>query len=150
MKQTLFLLLFTIGFFYNSSAQTFELKDSVFHQGDILRKQIFFDYDKSTIRSEFIPLLDSVAFFLIQHKNLTIEVGNHCDERWSGEYFFCLSCKRAQSIVDYLITKGIDKNRLSSIGYNGDNPIIKNAKREYEHQINRRTEFKILRTDYSD
>lgn len=150
MKQLILLFIFTVGFSYASFAQTFELKDSVFHKGDILRKQILFDCYKSNIEIEYLPFLDSVAIFLIQHKNLTIEVSNHCDERWSPEYSTCLTCKRAQAIVDYLVSKGVDKNRLLAKGYNADKPIIKNAKREYEHQINRRTEFKILRTDYSD
>jgi peptidoglycan-associated lipoprotein len=147
MKQILFIFS-SIVFIYNSSAQTFELKDSVFRQGDMLRKQILFDYDKSTIQPQYKPFLDSLVFFLIQHKNVTIEVSNHCDERRSKEYSSCLTCNRAQAIVDYLISKGIDKNRLSAKGYNADKPIVVHAKTEAEHQVNRRTEFKILSINY--
>jgi peptidoglycan-associated lipoprotein len=149
MKQILFVFILSLGFSFYSLAQTFELNGSVFHEGDILQKNILFEYDKSTIQFQYIPFLDSLASFLKEHKKLSLEVSNHCDERWSKEYSTCLTCKRAQEIVNYLISKGIDKNRLTAKGYNAEKPIVIHAKTEEEHQVNRRTEFKILRTDYS-
>ncbi|MBK7038602.1 MAG: hypothetical protein IPH42_20290 [Bacteroidetes bacterium] len=61
-----------------------------------------------------------------------------------------VNCIALQKIVEYLISKGIDSDRLTAVGYDDSNPIIKNAKTEDEHLVNRRTEFKILRTDFEE
>jgi peptidoglycan-associated lipoprotein len=132
-----------------SYGQNYTLQDTVFNVGDVLiTHNIKFDFNKTTIRSENYTFLDSMAFFLLENKNLVIEVSNHSDERGSNQYSTCLTCKRAKAIADYLISKGIGINRLLAKGYNGSKPLIKGAKTEEEHQQNRRTEFKILRTDY--
>ena len=56
-----------------------------------------------------------------------------------------LSEKRAQNVVDYLIAKGVDKNRLSAMGYGESMPVKKNAQTEAEHQMNRRTTLKVIK-----
>src|SRR5262245_14639604 len=115
-----------------------------FKGGYFLRTyQILFDLDKATIRYGF-DYLDSVAAFLQKNKNLKIEVGNHCDERWEPIYATCTTCNRARAITDYLISKGISSERLVAKGYNDLKPLIEGAKTEEEHRKNRRTEFKIL------
>lgn len=132
-----------------SYGQKYTLQDTVFNVGDVLiEHNIMFDFNSAVIRSENYAFLDSMASFLLKNRNLIIEVSNHSDERGSNHYSVCLTCKRAKSIADYLISKGIDTNRLLAKGYNGSKPLIKGAKTEEEHQQNRRTEFKILRTDY--
>src|SRR5215510_9113221 len=89
------------------NAQTFTLNDTIFKVGDVLRTyEILFDLDKATLRPESFCHLDSVAAFLQKNKNLKIEVDNHCDERWKPIYATCMTCRRAQSMVDYLISKG--------------------------------------------
>lgn len=71
---------------------------------------------------------------------------NH--ERGSIAYSKDLTGKRAQAISDYLISKGIEKNRLLAKGYSSSKPVIVHAKTKEEHHTNRRTEFKIISTEY--
>ncbi len=146
---TLFItIIFTIEF---CSTQNFTLQDTSFTEGEILvTYEVKFELGKSTFKQETYSYLDTIVLFLNQHNKLIIEVGNHLDERWSAESSRCLTCNRAEEVVKYLISKGIDSKRLISVGYNDLNPIIKNAKTEDEHLVNRRTEFKILRTDFED
>ena len=75
--------------------------------------------------------------------NLKIEISSHTDSKGANEYNFKLSENRAKSVVDYLISKGIDSNRLVSKGYGEEKPIVTNDTEE-GRQLNRRTEFKIV------
>ncbi len=152
----LLLLLFFLPFL--ALGQLNEIPDSNLKAGYVFPpRQILFEYNKATLKPEAIPCLDSLAEFLVKHKTLVIEVGNHTDTRWSDKYSSCLSCKRARAIADYLISKGLPPDRLLPKGYNATKPLIPHSeieklqnKEEIEkaHSINRRTEFKILRTDY--
>lgn len=93
-------------------------------------------------------ILDKVITVLNSNPNLSIELSSHTDSRSSDSYNLQLSQKRAKSAVDYLISKGINKNRLKAIGYGETkllNRCINNVEcSEEEHAINRRTEFKIV------
>jgi peptidoglycan-associated lipoprotein len=107
--------------------------------------------------------------------NITIEIMSHTDSRDSEEYNLTLSQKRAQSVVDYLISKGVEVERLTARGYGESSPKMVDAaiagqnsflkagtvlteqyintlasdeQKEIAHQINRRTEFRVVRTDY--
>lgn len=132
-----------------SYGQNFSLQDSVFKIGDVLiAYNIVFELGNATLKPDSYVHLDSIVGFMIKHKNLTLEASNHCDERWSDEHSICLTCKRANMIADYLTSKGINPERIIAEGYNDTKPIIVGAKTEEEHQKNRRTEFKILRTDF--
>ncbi len=108
-------------------------------------RNIYFDFNKATIRPESYPVLDSIAQMLKENPNIIVEVAGHTDERGSEEYNLKLSQARAEAVVNYLIRKGIDPSRLIPKGYGESQPIIRNAKTEREHQINRRVEFRILR-----
>lgn len=155
-----FLNILTIVFASNFIAigQTVSLSDTIFKIDDKLPiRPILFDFAKSNILTESYPYLDSIADFLVKNKNLSIEVGVHTDTRGSDKYSTCLSCNRAKAIVNYLISKGIQSDRLYSKGYNDKEPLISDAvinklktieEKEKAHQINRRTEFKIISTDY--
>jgi len=155
-----FLIILTVAFASNIFAvgQTISLSDTIFKIGDKLPvRPIFFDFNKSSILTESYPYLDSIAHFLVKNKTLCIEVGVHTDTRWSDKYSTCLSCNRAKAIVNYLISKGIQPDRLHSNGYNDKEPLISDEEinklktieeKEKAHQINRRTEFKIISTDY--
>ena len=145
----IYLLIFFVSSFFSSYAQTFTLQDSVFVKGTVLRKNILFGYDSFSILPESLPFLDSVAVFLNKNKQLQIEVGNHSDERGSAAYSRSLTAKRAAAIAAYLTSKGVDTNRLTAKGYDASKPLILHAKTEAEHQQNRRTEFMILRTDFT-
>jgi flagellar motor protein MotB len=93
-------------------------------------------------------VLDKVITVLNSNKNLKIELSSHTDSRSTDSYNLILSQKRAKEAVDYLISKGINKNRLIAIGY-GETKLLNKCNNqtlcsEEEHGVNRRTEFKII------
>jgi peptidoglycan-associated lipoprotein len=136
---------------------------------------IFYDFGKWDLRPESMVSLDKLVETLNDNPNVTIELMSHTDSRDTEEYNLDLSQKRAQSVVQYLIDKGINPDRLSAKGYGestpkvvdaeiaAQNPFLKEGtalteqyinslateeQKEIAHQINRRTEFRVLRTDY--
>ena len=135
---------------------------------------IFFDFDKATLRPESAEALDEMVTVLNENPNVTIEMASHTDRKGSEEYNIALSERRARSVIDYLISKGIAADRLQSQGYGESRPktITKRLHRLYPQfeegtvlseeyietldpenqeaadQINRRTEFQVLSTDY--
>jgi outer membrane protein OmpA-like peptidoglycan-associated protein len=110
----------------------------------IVLKNIFFDYDKATLRPESVAELERLHQLLLDAPNLVIEIGGHTDSDGSAEYNATLSQNRAKSVVDYLVTKGISIGRLQAKGYGESVPIDTNDTPEGK-QNNRRTEFKILK-----
>jgi peptidoglycan-associated lipoprotein len=110
---------------------------------EFLVQNIYYDYDKADIRPDAALELDKLVEFLKLNDDINIELGSHTDERGSDKYNQALSQRRAQSAVDYIISKGIDKSRITAKGYGEYKPKIKNAKTEEEHQTNRRTSFTI-------
>ncbi len=140
----------------------------------VLIENIFYDFDKATLRSESKKALDEMIEMLNDNPNVTIELSAHTDRKGSEVYNQNLSQRRAQSVVDYLIKGGIEKERLTPAGYGKTQPktIHKNLAKKYDFlpegqiltesfiitltpeqqeiadQINRRTEFKVLRTNY--
>lgn len=109
----------------------------------IVLNNIFYDFDKSTLRAESTSELDKLLKLLSENPNIKIEILSHTDDKGTDIYNQNLSQARAQSVVDYLISKGINKERLIAKGYGETNPIISNDTEE-GRQLNRRTEFKIL------
>lgn len=121
---------------------------------------ILFEYNKGTIRltdSATKKSLDDVEWFLYEYPNLVIEIAGHTDARGSDRYSIRLSQQRAESILDYLVYRGINPERLIPKGYEESRPIIPEediwqlkTKEEQEaaHQRNRRIEFIIRRTDF--
>lgn len=141
----------------------------------VLIDNIFYDFDKATLRPESTQALDELIKLLNENPNVTIELSAHCDYRGPAAYNKLLSQRRAESVVTYLISHGIAKDRLSPVGYGKDKPktvrkkltekypflkegdvlseeFIKNLKKPEEqeicNQLNRRTEFIVLRTTY--
>ena len=136
---------------------------------------IFYDFAKADLRPESMVALDGLVETLNDNPNITIELGAHTDSRGSDADNISLSQRRAQSVVDYLIQKGIATDRLTAKGYGESAPKTVDAKlvqqypflkdgailtedyilklpdsdlQEIAHQVNRRTEFRVLRTDY--
>jgi peptidoglycan-associated lipoprotein len=135
---------------------------------------IFYDFDKATLRPESKTALDEMAQLLRDNPNVTIEMASHTDRKGTDAYNLDLSQRRAKSVIDYLIEAGISADRLQHQGYGESRPktITKKLAREYPQfkegdvltedyilalpeadqevadQINRRTEFQVLSIDY--
>lgn len=141
----------------------------------VLIENIFYDFDKATLRPESATALDELVKLLNENPNVTIELSAHTDNRGSAQYNERLSQRRAESVVNYLIDHGIAADRLTPKGYGEDKPktikrkvaeryaflkegdvlneaFINNlkdpAQQDSCHQLNRRTEFIVLRTTY--
>lgn len=126
--------------------------------GEIEIPGIEYDFNKATLRPSSLTVLDKLYDFLVLNDNLIVEIKSHTDCRGSDTYNEKLSQARAQSCVDYLVSKGIKKERLVPQGYGEKEPIpghecdkveaLKNkdkAKYEEMHQRNRRTAFRVTR-----
>lgn len=136
---------------------------------------IFYDFNKATLRDSSKTALDHLVSLLKENGNVTIELSAHCDYKGSAEYNKRLSQRRAEAVVAYLIQHGIAADRLTPVGYGKEKPkIIKKkltekykwlkegdvltpefiqklkdkSKEEICNQLNRRTEFTVLRTTY--
>lgn len=109
----------------------------------IVLRNIFFDYNKSTLRPESQVELDRLIKLLTDIPTMKIEISGHTDKRGDDDYNLRLSQNRSQSVVDYLTQKGIAPSRLTAVGY-GETKLITQGVTEEDHQQNRRTEFKIL------
>lgn len=107
-------------------------------------ENIYYDLDKADIRTDAAIELDKLVRVLQDNPSLKIELGSHTDSRGSDIYNIRLSQRRAESVINYLMTKGIDPLRLQARGYGETELLIENARTEAEHQVNRRTEFKVL------
>ncbi len=111
----------------------------------IVLENIFYDFDKADIRPDAAEELDKLVQILEDNPRISIELSSHTDSRGNDAYNEDLSQRRAQSAVNYIISKGIDKSRITARGYGESRPVVRNAKTEDEHQRNRRTEFKVVR-----
>ena len=135
---------------------------------------IFYDFDKATLRPESKGALDSMVRVLNEHPNITVEMASHTDRKGPEDYNMNLSRRRAKSVIDYLIGAGIPADRLTYEGYGKSRPMVitrrlarlypmfeegteltpefietlTDEEQELADQINRRTEFRILSTDY--
>jgi OOP family OmpA-OmpF porin len=117
-------------------------------------KNIYYDYNSAQLRDESLPTLDSLYTILIENPEINIELGSHTDSRGTDVYNANLSQKRAESVVKYLVGKGIPLIRLTAKGYGESQPVgdcsgIADCPTEGEgdcpcHQANRRSEFKIV------
>lgn len=139
-----------IGADPNNPVQHFEVEivlDKIYLNREIRLENIYYDFDKWNIREDAKPTLDELAENLKLNPNIRIELASHTDCRGTSAYNEELSQKRAQSAVEYLISKGIEANRLTAKGYGENVPEATCACSrctEEEHQLNRRTTFKII------
>ena len=140
----------------------------------VLIDNIFFDFNSATLRPESAESLNELVRLLTDNAGVTIEIGAHCDYKGDDDYNKRLSQQRAESVVDYLIKNGIRKDRLTARGYGESQPKTINRKmaekysflkeetvlteefiktlndeeQEICNQLNRRTEFRVIRTTY--
>ena len=137
--------------------QDFFLKAQPLNGAEIEIPGIEYDFDKATLRPNSLTVLDKLYEFLKLNDNLQVEIKSHTDCRGSDIYNLDLSQRRAQSCVDYLVSKGIPKENLLSQGYGETQPIpghecdaiekFKGDKEKYKamHQKNRRTAFRVTK-----
>ena len=113
-------------------------------QRAIVLEDIYYDLDKAHIRSDARFSLEKLLQLMQDNPNITIELSSHTDSRADSDYNLNLSQRRAEAVVNYLIEKGVKKDRLRARGYGETKLRVANARTEEEHQANRRTEFKVL------
>jgi outer membrane protein OmpA-like peptidoglycan-associated protein/tetratricopeptide (TPR) repeat protein len=109
----------------------------------MILKNIFFDFDKATLRPESTSELERLIKLMTDVPTLKVEISGHTDSKGSDVYNKTLSNNRAKAVVDYLIAKGISSDRFTAVGFGEEQPIDSNDTEE-GRQMNRRTEFKIL------
>ncbi|PWJ42134.1 OmpA family protein [Sediminitomix flava] len=109
----------------------------------IILRNVFFDTNSANLKTESEPELDHLVMILNEHQDLKVEIGGHTDDVGNEGYNQQLSEKRAQSVVSYLIGKGIESSRLVSKGYGESTPIADNTTKD-GRALNRRTEFQII------
>jgi len=117
----------------------------------IVLENIYYDLDKWYIRKDAEAGLDKLVTIMMDNPSIRIELSSHTDSRAADHYNMVLSQKRAQSAVDYIVSKGISKDRIVAKGY-GETQLVNRCKNgvkcsEEEHQQNRRTEFKVISID---
>ena len=111
-------------------------------------KNIHYDLDKYFIREDAKAELNKMVQFMKDNPNVKVELASHTDSRASDDYNKTLSQNRANAAVDYLVSKGISASRLKPIGY-GETKLLNQCSNgidcaEAQHQINRRTEMKVI------
>lgn len=114
----------------------------------IALKNIHYDLDKFFIRADAQPELNRLVQFMIDNPSIKVEVSSHTDSRGSHAYNETLSQNRANAAVDYLVSQGISRSRLSGVGY-GETRLLNECADnvdcpEWKHQLNRRTEMKVI------
>lgn len=122
--------------------------DKIFKQKEITLENIYYDLDKYDIRTDAQPTLNKLATILLENPNIKIELNSHTDSRGSDKYNLTLSQKRADAVVNYLISKGVSPQRLTPRGF-GETQLVNNCSNgadctEEQHQQNRRTTFKVV------
>ena len=141
----------------------------------VLIRNVFYEFDSAELTDSSTIALDSLATLLAENPSVTIELSSHCDYRGKDEYNQCLSQRRAESVVNHLISKGLPSKRMIPVGYGESRPKIvtrriaeKNpflqvgdtltepfilalpdeAQQEICNALNRRTEFRVMRTTF--
>lgn len=127
---------------YSSIERNVVLQPIVSGSKNIL-KNIFFDFNKATLRSESFVELDRMYALLSERSNIKVEISGHTDNKGDDKLNLKLSDKRAKAVMEYLVKKGIKKDRLSAKGYGKGQPITTNDTDE-GRQLNRRVEMKIV------
>ncbi|MFY0628320.1 MAG: PD40 domain-containing protein [Reichenbachiella sp.] len=113
----------------------------------IVLNNIYYDLNKSDIKEAAALELNKLVVIMNDNPEISIELSSHTDIRADHKYNMSLSQRRAQSAVNYIISQGIESKRLVAKGYGETKVVIENAKTEEEHQVNRRTEFKVTKYD---
>lgn len=142
----------------------------------VLIRNIFYEFDSAALTDSSATALDSLALLLKENPGVTIELSSHCDYRGADAYNLRLSQRRAESVVNHLISRGIDSKRMLPVGYGETRPKVvshrhveqypflhvgdtltesfilalpEESQQEACNALNRRTEFRVMRTTYT-
>jgi outer membrane protein OmpA-like peptidoglycan-associated protein len=107
-------------------------------------RNIYFDFDKATFKTESYTELNKLEAMLSQNQNIVMEIAGHTDAVGTKEYNQYLSLKRAQAVKEYLTKKGISTRRIKAVGYGKSKPLASNDDERGGRELNRRVEFKVL------
>jgi len=121
--------------------------DKIVEGKEIVLENIYYDFDKWALRDDALPALDVLVSILRDNPQIRIQLSSHTDCRGTDKYNLDLSQKRATSVVEYLITKGISSGRLIAVGRGEGSPLLQcycEECTEEEHQANRRTAFTVI------
>ncbi len=104
---------------------------------------VYFDFDKSGIRSDMRPVMDQKAQFLLEYPSVRIQIEGHCDERGTAEYNVALGHRRAQSTKKYLVSLGVSASRIDTVSYGEERPDDPRH-HELAWGKNRRAKFNVI------
>jgi len=107
---------------------------------DIQRKVVYFDFDRSEVKSEFYSIIKANADYMALEPSASVTVRGHCDERGTREYNLALGERRANSVRDALMAEGVSSSRINVVSYGEDNPVAE-GHNEAAWSQNRRAEF---------
>ncbi len=110
-------------------------------------RNIHFDFDKATLRNSSQQELERLYGLLVKNRSIRLEIAGHTDNKGTIEYNIELSMNRAKAVVEFLVQKGIETNRLHANGYGETEPITTNTS-AIGRQFNRRTEFEVMDTTF--
>jgi len=140
----------------NTSSDTTILLDTVYlkpiSKKPIIFKNIYFDFGKANLTAKSKETIDNTIYkIMTTNKEIIVEIGAHTDYLGKSDYNLKLSQKRAESVVNYLIEKGIKKSRLNSVGYGEEKPIVQSQTATGDdipeaREKNRRIEFTVIGT----
>ncbi len=110
----------------------------------VVLHNVFFETESHALQNESLAELNKVYEFLERNPSIQAEISGHTDNTGSPQHNMELSEQRAEAVVDFLLGKGIGRDRLLSVGYGEEVPVVKNDTEE-GRSLNRRTELKIVR-----
>jgi len=123
--------------------RTIEMRKISVGVSSVLRN-IYFDFDKATFKTESYAELNKLEAMLRQNANMVVEIGGHTDSYGAAAYNKMLSQKRAEAVKDFLTKKGIDPRRVTAVGYGESKPLASNDDEDDGRELNRRVEFRVL------
>ena len=127
----------------DTTFQTKLVLDKIVIDKAIVLENIYYEFDESFITDVAAVELDKLVKILQDNPQISIELSSHTDVRGENDYNQKLSQRRAESAVQYLVDSGISTSRITARGYGEEQLIIVNAMTEEQHEVNRRTEFKV-------
>ncbi|HPM32715.1 MAG TPA: OmpA family protein, partial [Chryseolinea sp.] len=110
----------------------------------VVLKNIFFEVGKSELKTQSVAEVEKILELLLANPNLMVQINGHTDNTGNVASNKALSLKRAKSVVDYIVGKGINETRITAKGYGSERPIVSNDDEDGGREINRRTEIEII------